>query len=117
MRCEICGKEIPQSLYSGAVLCSSACFSVHFWRQICSEKEEHLIIDGECYFVDTPALSTKPSSMLGHAGRRFTIRTFDGKIIETNNLWYNGMIPSEFRDQLPDNAMFVWSTDDTPCDY
>ena len=104
-------------MYSGATLCSSACFSVHFWRQIYSEKEEHLIIDGECYFVGIPALSTKPSSMLGHAGRRFTIRTFDGEVIETNNLWYNGVIPSAFRDQLPDNAMFVSPTDAASCDY
>ena len=88
-----------------------------FWKQICSEKEEHLIIDGECYCLGTPVLSTKPSSRLGHGGRRFTIRTFDGELIETNNLWCNGTVPPEFKDQLPDNATFVYLTDNTPCDY
>lgn len=117
MFCEICGREIPRSLYSGATLCSSTCFSIHFWRQICSEKEEHLIIDGECYCLGTPVLSTKPSSMLGYGGRHFTIRISNGEVIETNNLWYNGTVPPEFKDQLPDNATFVYSTDNTPCDY
>ena len=55
--------------------------------------------------------------MLGYGGRHFTIRTSNGEVIETNNLWCNGTVPPEFKDQLPDNATFVYSTDNTSCDY
>lgn len=88
-----------------------------FGNKYVLKKKNILSLTGECYCLGTPVLSTKPSSMLGHGGRRFTIRTFDGELIETNNLWCNGTVPSEFKDQLPDNATFVYLTDNTPCDY
>jgi hypothetical protein len=40
----------------------------------------------------------------GFAGRRFVIRFHDGRIVETTNLWSNGIIPEHFRDRLLDNA-------------
>lgn len=106
MKCVICGKEIKQSSYSNAVLCGSTCFHKHFWKEIITEKEQHIIIKGECYCdggnVDKPSLD----SWLGFCGRRFWIRFFDGRTLTTNNLWYQGKIPEEFREELPDTAEF-----------
>lgn len=43
----------------------------------------------------------------GHSGRKFTIQFNDGRQVETTNLWSQGTIPPEFKDDLPDNARFV----------
>ena len=40
-------------------------------------------------------------------GQDFYIQFDDGDLIHTRNLWLNGDIPAEFRDQLPDNAKFL----------
>jgi hypothetical protein len=44
---------------------------------------------------------------LGHGGREFKIRMHDGREIVTRNLWGQGKIPLEYREVLPDNAVFI----------
>ena len=108
MKCEVCGKEIEKSQYMGCVICSGECFQKHFWMEIIKEKDEHIVINGECFCdggnVDNPSYPR----FLGHSGRRFWICFKDGSTLTTNNLWYNGKIPDEFREQLPDTADFYW---------
>lgn len=106
MECVICGKTIEKSLFSNKPLCSSTCYHINYWNEIIEEKDEHIIIDGVCYYDDGEVNNPTKYAFLGHSGRRFWIRFLDGRTITTNNLWYNGKIPDEFRDQLPDNAEF-----------
>lgn len=106
MECVICGKQIERSSYSNKPLCSSECFHIDFWNEMIKEKDEHIIINGECYCDAGEVKNSSQYAFLGHSGRRFWIRFLDGRTITTNNLWYNGKIPDEFRDQLPDNAEF-----------
>jgi hypothetical protein len=108
LKCEICGKEINASSYSNAVLCSIKCFHTHFWREIIAEKEKHIIIHGNCYCDGGNIENPRSTAFVGFSGRRFWIRFFDGHEITTNNLWTQGEIPEEFREQLPDNAEFFW---------
>lgn len=47
---------------------------------------------------------------LGHGGRVFRWRWLDepeGTVHESNNIWYQGKIPPEWRDRLPDNAVWL----------
>lgn len=84
-------------------MCSSKCFRTKFWNEVVKEKEEHLVINGECYYNET-----KPNSTYrGFGGRNFKIRKFDGTIIETSNLWNRGTVPDEYKDLLPNNAEWV----------
>lgn len=103
MKCSICGKEISKSLFNGAILCSDECFNKDFWNKIVLNKQNHIIVNGLCYCDAGDAPNGK---YLGYAGRRFYIRFNDGHEITTNNLWYQGKIPDEYRSQLPDNAVF-----------
>lgn len=105
VRCEICGKEIKKSQYIGNILCSGECFIKHFWKSIIAEKEKHIVIGGSCY-CDQGDRPNDKSSFLGHSGRRFWIRFKDGSTLTTNNLWYQGKIPDEFRADIPDTAEF-----------
>ncbi len=106
MQCEICGKEIAESSYMNAVLCSSKCFERHYWQQIIAEKDKHIIIHGCCYCDGGNVEQPSRYGFLGFSGRRFWIRFFDGQMLSTNNLWMQGDIPSEYRSALPDNAEF-----------
>ena len=108
MKCVVCGKEIAESRYMNAVLCSSKCFNVHFWQKIIAEKDHHVIVNGKCYCNGGNVENPNRYMMLGFGGRRFWIRYKDGRTETTNNLWYNGEVPDEFSDQLPDNAEFYW---------
>ena len=102
MKCIICGKEIEKSSYLHKVICSSECFHVDFWNDCLDESA--IIVGGECYH-DGGIKPEGYSGFMGHSGRKFTIKMSDGRIIETNNLWYNGKVPEE-RNVL-DNAEFI----------
>lgn len=102
MKCIICGKTIERSAYSGADLCSSKCFYENFWNETIDETA--IIVNGGCYH-DGGRLPAGYSGFMGHGGKFFRIEMFDGRIIETNNLWYNGKIPVERA--IKDNARFI----------
>lgn len=50
----------------------------------------------------------------GHGGREFDIEFIDGphkgKRITSKNVWCQGVIEEEYKDLLPDNAIFHWNT-------
>lgn len=118
MKCEICGKEIEESKYTDTVVCSSTCFGKKFWKDIIVEKEKYIIIHGKCYYDAGNVENPLPHWPIGHGGRRFWIKFNNGTVATTNNLWYRGEIPEEFRKELPDTAEFylpdhmkqLWST-------
>ena len=107
MKCEICGKEMSHPCYAGeyAGVCNQ-CFNAKFWQLIVAEKDHHLVAEGECYSLgDEDAPAREPR---GHDGRKFTYEDLaTGEQHTTTNLWYQGDVPPEFRDQLPDTVRFV----------
>ena len=107
MKCIICGKEIKESKYTNDILCSHKCFVKNFWNKIISEKDKHVIINGVCYTIGEP-IPSYHSQFAGFGGRVFYIKYFDGRIVRTNNLWFNGDIPQEYREVLKDEAKFYY---------
>jgi hypothetical protein len=63
-----------------------------------------IIINGECYH-DGGMKPPGYGGFMGHSGKLFKIEMLDGRVIETNNLWYNGEIPVERK--VEDNARFI----------
>lgn len=108
MKCVVCGKSIAESRHTNAVLCSTKCFNIHFWQEIIANKKRHIVVNGKCYFDGGNVEHPDQYMFLGFGGRRFWIRYKDGHTVTTNNLWFNGEVPDEFKDQLPDNAEFYW---------
>ena len=108
MNCQICGKEIESSSYSGGIICSSNCHHELFWLEKIREYIEHpetfAIIDGNSYRIESENV---PESLKGFYGNKHTIKYNDGRIITTTNLWTNGEIPTKYRIVLKDNAEFV----------
>jgi hypothetical protein len=106
MKCVICGKEIEKSSYTNKALCSSECFSIDFWNDTLDNSA--IIIDGVCYH-DGGRKQKGYSGFMGFDGHEFTIKMYNGEIISTNCLWYNGDVPKERN--VKDNAIFVKDVD------
>lgn len=100
--CPTCGLWVETARYP------VECFSCAYWEgQI--TRGNNVVIDGVHYRVDfaKPIKNDRNPDNLGMAGRKFRIRMLDGREVVTNDLWYQGPIPPEFRPRLPDNAEFV----------
>lgn len=102
VQCIVCGKMIERSRWSHKVLCSQECYSRDFWNDTLDESA--IIIDGVCYH-DAGRKSEGYRGFLGYGGREFKIQMNDGRVIETNNLWCQGSIPSSH--ERSDNAKFL----------
>jgi len=104
--CPSCGKSYTRRHTPDSYI-GNNCFDCSFWLGKTDYpdymKNHQVIINGEHYmaYAETDGL------VRGFGGRRFRIQFFDGRIIDTNNLWGQGPIPERFRSMLPDNADFL----------
>ena len=105
-KCVICGKEIERSQYTNKVICSSECYEVDFWNDMLLIKDDPntVRIDGTHYII---GYEKQDGGFRGFCGRKFKIEFFDGRIIDTTNLWYQGEIKEGYKELLPDNAKFI----------
>jgi len=88
------------------------CFNCDFWvgKLNLSHSHRQVRVDGKCYFTGDE--NDGSQGMRGFGGARFHIRFHEeGREIITSNLWHNGDIPLVFRDRLPDNAIFIRSSE------
>lgn len=78
------------------------CFHCNFWRERATESDL-IVIEGSAY-SDGGRKPKNYRGFMGFGGREFTIECFNGKLIETNNLWHRGEVPPAWRETIPDNA-------------
>lgn len=102
--CPVCGQPIKDNY-----VINGKCFTCDFWEKRLiddAEYPEHTvcIIDGAHYIIED---ENDTSCFRGFAGRKFIIKFNDGTIVTTTNLWYQGVIPENFKDKFPNNAEFV----------
>ena len=119
--CHICGKVIETNYtHADWLEKQGLCFECDFWVgeappaplsgwQGALVDPGRVIVAGECYNLGLEDASA--SAWRGFGGKKFTIRWLDtGKVIESTNLWYRGVIPQRFRADHPDTAEFVTKT-------
>ena len=71
-----------------------------FWSRIATRTDDKLVIaKGVAYSIGSPGDNPR-----GFGGSVWRITFFDGRTVRCNSLWCLGDIPSDWRDQLPDNA-------------
>lgn len=105
--CKICKKLAKTNYYGNKrMVDKKLCFTCNFWDKYCeSDKiKKSIRIDGVHYMLGD---KKKPNKWNGFGGRKFKIKMNNGTIIDTCDLWYQGEIPSHFRDKLTDNAIFI----------
>lgn len=105
MKCEVCGKDILWSEYSNCTICSSKCHTKYFWKNFIKNinikniNERKILIDGSEAFIYEPHDISKET----FNGRQFELKFNDNHVEISNYIWFVGNIPSEFKEQLPDN--------------
>ena len=72
----------------------------HWLDHIKRTADKRIVVNGSHYLVGPVG---------GFGGRKWIIEFLDSERegFTTNQLWYQGKIPSHFRDRIPDNARFV----------
>lgn len=93
------------------------CFGCAHWHNIVEKHSNNPLwwrIDGRSYIPkktllpEEKAVSQRHSGPFkGFAGREFFIKTNNGAIYRTDDLWGQGVIPDWLSEQFPDNAEFV----------
>jgi hypothetical protein len=85
------------------------CFTCWFWNR---RYEAHLARPDESFIVDGTAYMACPdepgNGFKGFGGAEFRIKPNDGReVIISRNVWCQGDVAKNFRDVLPDNAVFL----------
>jgi len=79
-----------------------------FWRKLINARTnpKHVVVKGVHYQIGPEDREIK-RQWRGFHGDRYVIHFHDGRQVISTNLWCQGTIPLQFREQLPDNAEFV----------
>lgn len=103
--CQSCGGLIKANYYGKEELIERRlCFTCNYWFNITLERAKHVIIDGVCYSI---APDDNSGAMQGFGGREFKIQFLDDdRVVITHNLWFQGPVPKQFREKLPNTARF-----------
>lgn len=79
-----------------------------FWKEKIKDfkrkNPDQVIVNGFHYYIGP---ENTPTNWKGMNGDLYIVEFFDGRVVETTNLWCQGNIPERYRDALPDNAVFV----------
>jgi hypothetical protein len=80
----------------------------NFWMGMISERDDldHVIVKGTHYTIG-PEDPNIRRQWRGFHGDRYVIKFRDGRTVTSTNLWCQGTIPLQYRDELPDNAEFM----------
>lgn len=111
--CVECGRYDSHkfwALHPSNKYCNSCSFWMyHYEQDNLDSKFQALIIGNKHYSYDRlQPIKNTHSKYLGHGGARYKIQLLDtGKIIETNDLWYQGVIPDRFISLFKVNARFI----------
>lgn len=113
--CVECGDVLYDGYYEPTksdIINRQLCFGCLFWTDLINVLDDPstVRVEGRHYRVERDRPHS-PSSCLGFGGSRFHIRFHDGRVIVSHNLWTQGVIPDRFRERLPDNAVFVHTTE------
>jgi len=107
--CPCCGNEYVRDMPPDTYF-YDCCEDCSFWLEklyLPDYNSKQVIVEGVHYLLSN-------SSIKGFAGAKFKIKFFNGRLIQTNNLWRQGKIPQHFRSVLKDNAVFVEQNNPIP---
>lgn len=111
--CRICGDMVKargwEKETASKIAESNTCISCNFWldieKTIASPKR--FVINGKAYWME-PYAPARYDGFIGFGGAKFVMqRNGSDEVIVTRNLWYNGEVPTAFRERIKNNATFV----------
>jgi hypothetical protein len=121
--CSFCGKEYDAGQYGTLeeitklkkdipmrMLTDKVCFQCGFWfEKIDLDNgpwKDTFVIANHYHYHIGDEVPKGARGFIGSGGYRYTIEFFDGRVVESNNLWHQGEVPEIFWEKLPNNAVF-----------
>ena len=105
--CVKCGGAVSAKTFdSEAIDRENQCFTCLFWSKFVG-KSQYYRIGGVSYSPSADLPKGASTVGAGHGGTRFAIQPHDGDRFESSNLWCQGDVPEWFKQDLPNNAVFV----------
>lgn len=107
--CRECGHDERSSWHADTatrLTRQQLCFNCSFWTEYLEKADAPDIArtdDGK-HFVIGENRPRDDKTTKGHGGTEFRITFHDGRVVVTDNLWSQGIIPDHFRDRLPVNS-------------
>lgn len=108
-QCTRCQKSVAFAPRAGSSIHQAmgnnqTCFDCQFWIEKIGIKDRSNVVraDGGHYIIGDESETIK-----GFGGHEFIIQFNDGRRVTTTNLWFQGEIPPGFKEELPDNAVFL----------
>lgn len=85
------------------------CHSCHFWEEkLAPQVRNHSVRVNAHHYQVRPDAPIGNGAGIGHGGSLFVIGYYaDGRVVESRNVWAQGVVPPHYREQLPDNARFL----------
>ena len=110
IKCRVCGslEDPARWVNKDRLVKKQLCFECDFWDEIIPEynKGNHFVTEkNECYCIGNENSS---DHFRGFDGAKVTITFNDGKVVNSTNLWYRGIVPKQFQDTLKPNAKLEW---------
>lgn len=110
VQCNECNEEkelMSDDATAVRLIASQRCWDCDFWYRLYILRDDQSVIriDGKHYHLGMEFGIAEEDKAFG--GRKFKIRRLNGCEITTTNLSFNGVIPANFKDRLPDNAEFM----------
>lgn len=82
-----------------------------FWQDLYNRMKDSpkwVRINGESFiFTNINDIPPKGWNKYGHSNTKGYAKLRDGSVIRSENIWYQGKIPEEFKELIPDNAEYA----------
>lgn len=111
--CDKCGRrEYLDSCHDSNIakimLENSLCHECAVWKNIIDRDNGMLKVIGRfAYVFYKPQYFVSPNGTMGQNGRWTYILNKDGSVYKSNDVWPCGMVPSQYREELPDSSWFI----------
>ena len=110
LACDECGApDRGHWIGRDAFLLGGVCFDCSTWRKRVADDPQVVTPDFTIYRIGN---GRGRSDCKGFAGAKWTVTFTDGRVVKTDDLWYQGKAPEWFHDRLTPNAEVVsgWSS-------
>ena len=111
--CKCCGKkESVEPTAKGEIYAYAKehqlCYTCAYWEKIClMDRATFLIVDGICYMAKPKTLKDECLCNTYNGKTFYAIILKTKRMVCTNHLVRIGKVPPQFKERLPDNAIFI----------
>lgn len=110
--CRECGAEVDTHFVPETrerLIALNVCFNCNYWLERVDSKSGKQIVVGGVVYQRGAEKDAGP--FRGFSGKPWRVKLHSGEEFRSTNMWFNGQIPDRFKSRIPDNAIFLSTTE------